>query len=1391
MSFSSVALARLFGVLGCLLPVLATGQTLTINGDVRKVATLASTVATLTGKAELHVSDATDPIAGSIIHLDSPDAWFFTTNIPPSRVVSTFLSRLRVNGAAAALNANVRVVQYGPGAVVIPHAPDFAPLEVFDGRTFTGQSKLLRQYTYHDATSLGALKGAISSFKLKRGYMATVAQQANGTGASKVFIAQDGDLEVGVLPGDLDNQIGYVRVLPWRLVSKKGWGGGDGHQMKLSWRYDWGAEASTDDLDAEYVPMRHGPWWPGFEIINSRRNTTHLLGYNEPDNTWDPAQNPQTVEQAIAQWPELMKSGLRLGAPAPTEGGLNWLYQFIDRCDQLGYRVDFIPVHFYGPNWSAPQLQNWLRGIHERTGRPIWVTEFNNGASWNDNVYRPSEAENATRIGEFIDMMNGSSFIERYAVYNWVGDTRRMVWDGGWPLPAGNRYRDTASPLARVQEMPESGSGVESRYLFEGNTRDSTGNGLDGMQIGAPTFVAGRLGQAIVLDGATDHVQLPAGIGDSTDFTFAAWIYWSGGGEWQRIFDLGVDTNRYLYLSPKAGGNNLRFTIKNGGGEQQLNAPPLPVNQWAHVAVTIAGDTGKLFVNGVLVNTNTAMTINPVDLGTTFNFFGKSKFTADPLFAGRIDDARFLSTALTDAQVAAIVAGNFLHLTSDQWTAASATMLDPFTGSVAGAATGGTGARRFSKVGGPAWLAVASNGVLTGVPGITDGGVNRFLIRVEDSAGSLSVAEFRIAVNHAPGLVARYSFDSTPSATAGTASGTTTGAPVYTTGRRGAAIDLDGTDDFVTLPPGIASHDAITVAAWTSWDGGGNWQRLFDFGNGIDEHLFLTPKSGGNTMRFEIKSYGPVQALETTTMPVGQWTHVAVTLAGGTGHLYVNGILRDTKPIALKPSDFAPGTNFIGKSQFPDPLYNGRVDEFAIFNQALTAVQISSLMEGRAPAFASDLLNKPAGAPGQPYEQSVAANAADPDEGSTLTFSKVSGPEWLSVSSYGRISGVPSASDAGANRFVVRVTDETLLSDDATVSVAVSASSGLVAHYQLDGALANTSGGGPGVATGSPGYEASLFDMALRLDGTDDSVRLPSGIVNGLSDITIATRVKWNGGGSWQRIFDFGNGTTQYLFLSPMSGANTLRFGIVNAGVSQMLDAPALPLGEWTHIAVTLVGNTGTLYVNGAAVDTRSITHDPAALAPMNNFLGKSQYPDPLFNGSIDDFRIYNRGLSGVEVSRLAVPVAAITLPDHSFAGWAAGAALPAGQAGPHADPDRDGVANMLEYLYGLPPLVAGSSPLAEGRFLRSSELGLLENSEKTYLTLQARVRRERPGFTLVPEAAASMAELASAAAATQASQAGVPVADGEFEVITYYYDVALEDSEDGSGVIRLRFNWR
>jgi len=1375
----------------------AAGQTLNLNNDVHRTGTLAAnTVATLTGKSELHINDPGDPIPGCTIHLNSTDSWVFFHKILPSTTVSTFLSRIRVNGAAAVLDTNVRVVEHVAGAVVIPQPASFQPLEVFTGTHLTGASKKLSPYAAYNSGTLGVFGNSIRSFVLKRGYTATFAQNDNGSGISVNYVAQDSDLEVSLLPAALDQSISFIRIFPWRWTGKKGSCDVGATSLKANWYYNWSI-SSNSTLDWEYVAIKQQPNWPGLGEDWKWRGVNHLSGYNEPNNPVEDAYtnlDPDgSVDNAVARWPELLSTGLRVGAPAVTDAGTGWITDFVNKANAAGVRVDYVPIHYYRSYWNktdpagaATQMYDFLKTIHDATGKPIWVTEFNNGANWTDNAHDPDVTQNRNAVEAMINMMDSTPWIERYAVYSHVEWFRQTHYDDGSITPMGAMYRDHVAPIAHQQVVPNSGTSPASDFLFEGSIRD-TRSGNNPTVYGSPELVAGKHGSALSFDGADDYLELPSRMGDSTDFSFAGWVKWGGGANWQRVFDFGTGTNAFLFLSPKAGNNALRFTIKNGGAEQQLNhTAALPVDVWTHVAVTLTGTTGKLFVNGALVATNTAMDINPDAIGTNSNFIGDSQFAADPLFNGQLDDLRFYTTALSDVQVAALAGSTAPQFSAEVLVKPAALKYQPYVSTVASDLSGSA---TFSKLGGPAWLAVAPDGKLTGVPGLDDGGVNTFLVRATTSEGTVETATLQVTVNEIPGQSSRYAFNGNVLSNTGSGHGVASGAPTYVAGVRGQAIDLDGTDDLVTLPAGVATHDEITVASWVNWDGGGNWQRLFDFGNGTGEYIFLCPKSGSDRMLLLIRKDGVENATDTTTLATNQWVHLAATLGGGNLRLFVNGIQVSSVATAFKVSDINPAANYIGDSQYaPDPLFNGRVDEFQIFNRALTASEITAVMGGQAPAFTSDSITKPAGVIGQAYEQTLAGQATDPNGSTTLTFSKAGGPAWLSVAANGRLSGVPSAADAGLSRFIVRVTDPTGLADDATLNISVPGPADLIAHHQFNNTPADSTGGVTGTNFGTPVYDDGLFERALRLDGTDDYVKLRTNVVNGLTDVTIAARVFWDGGNNWQRIFDFGNNTTQYMVLTPKSAANTLRFTITvsgNGAGEQILETSPLPVGEWSHVAVTLSGDTGTLYVNGAVADSRTITINPADFSPSLNYIGKSQWPDPYFDGLVDDFRIYNRSLSTTEVNALAVPLPAVIVPDPSFEAWAQGFAFPGGEGDAEDDPDGDGTRNLLEYLFGTDPLAAGTSALPVASVKTAAELGGSTEAGKRYLTLSSRMKKVRPGVTLIPEGAATLEGLALPAAAAQMVQAGMPVADGNYETITWYYNVAIEDG--AKGFVRLR----
>lgn len=179
---------------------------------------------------------------------------------------------------------------------------------------------------------------------------------------------------------------------------------------------------------------------------------------------------------------------------------------------------------------------------------------------------------------------------------------------------------------------------------------------------------------------------------------------------------------------------------------------------------------------------------------------------------------------------------------------------------------------------------------------------------------------------------------------------------------------------------------------------------------------------------------------------------------------------------------------------------------------------------------------------------------------------------------------------------------------------------------------------------------AGNYANALKLDGTATAyATLPIGIVSSLSDFTISTWVKMDAISNWMRVFDFGNSTTQYMFLTLQAGTTTVngvkssivRYAIKNGGTELNVSAPyAFPLNTWVQLAVTQSGNTARLYINGALVSTNTALNiKPSQLTPAGtttgttlNYLGKSQFNDPIFNGSIDEFKIYKRALSDAEI---------------------------------------------------------------------------------------------------------------------------------------------------------------
>ncbi|MFH0129927.1 LamG-like jellyroll fold domain-containing protein [Variovorax sp. VaC1] len=181
---------------------------------------------------------------------------------------------------------------------------------------------------------------------------------------------------------------------------------------------------------------------------------------------------------------------------------------------------------------------------------------------------------------------------------------------------------------------------------------------------GGATWTDGRLAgeKAVLLNGSGAFVKLPAGVmANLHDFTLCLWVNATASTKNSWLVAMSSSYVSYFGVLPSDGSAALRSTITGTlyFGEQNVSAPAaLPVGRWVHLAVTLSGSTGTLYLDGNIVGTNPKMDFAPYQLGETpDNWLGRSPYPSDPFFKGAVQDLRLYSGALTQAAIAGIAAG--------------------------------------------------------------------------------------------------------------------------------------------------------------------------------------------------------------------------------------------------------------------------------------------------------------------------------------------------------------------------------------------------------------------------------------------------------------------------------------------------------------------------------------------------------------------------------------------------------------------------------------------------------------------------------------------------------------------------------------------------------------
>ena len=406
------------------------GKITIINGELSGVS-VSGVGNIIMGESSYIYLDNSYPIGeGLSITFESNNTWIRLNNVKTSTAYYNYSDNFFHENQVLSYPETLRIDNYYQnGSIIRPHNDNSSHLTVFSENNFNGEfGNIFNNNVYLDESIPNGLNNDISSFILKKGYMATFAENNDGTGNSKVFIASEEDIIIDELSEYLNNRISFIRVLPWNWVSKKGTAG-DIQYMNNDWFYKWSNNGNSN-LDREYTPMA---WGKGaadddndIEIIKNKYKSTHLLAFNEPDDCNGQSGqygNMCVVDTSLTYYKNLLKSGLRMISPACRQDAVfGWLNEFNSKSIDENIRIDVIAVHWYdwgsnpqnSPN-ANPQdvfnrFVNYIESVHQTYGLPIWITEFNANRHRNEWVHR-----------QFLQLalpyLEETDYIERYAFF--------------------------------------------------------------------------------------------------------------------------------------------------------------------------------------------------------------------------------------------------------------------------------------------------------------------------------------------------------------------------------------------------------------------------------------------------------------------------------------------------------------------------------------------------------------------------------------------------------------------------------------------------------------------------------------------------------------------------------------------------------------------------------------------------------------------------------------------------------------------------------------------------------------------------------------------------------------------------------------------------------------
>jgi hypothetical protein len=711
----------------------------------------------------------------------------------------------------------------------------------------------------------------------------------------------------------------------------------------------------------------------------------------------------------------------------------------------------------------------------------------------------------------------------------------------------------------------------------EGDAADDVGpNG--GTVSGNVAFASGKVGSAYHFEGVAgdwvdENVAIPtAGFPTgSADRTLELWVK----------VDAYVASEAWLAGYGSIGTFNAVYAIVTGGADNRISfsqwgggiaGPSLLPGEWYHVAASNRGSTARLYLNGELVGVQDLVIDTPPD---TILYLGQAPGDDTRRLQGWVDEVSIYDRALCDAEIRAIYEAGIMGKKSG-------TAPDPDCNA-------------------------------NGLPDECETDCNKNVLpddcdiasgTSKDVNGDGLPDECEKVPSILDGIVSWWPGEGDGTDIVGGRNATASGNVSYAAGKVGSAFSFQGIEgdrvgDNLSVPAGglpTGSADR-TLELWVMVDvpvpheaflagygAFGTFNRVYV--------LFIAEDQRVGFSQWGASVMGPV--LET-----GVWYHVAVSSMGTAAALYVNGELAGAANLL---SDTPPGTTFyMGQlDNDDDRMLQGSLDEVTVYDRALCAGEIRAIY--RAGSAGKDGVT-----PANDCNGNLVSDYCEPD-----------------------CNGNKLADDCDIASGTSEDQDMDGIPDECQPQAPVPG--GLVSWWPGEGDASDIIGSNNGTLQWNATFDAGLVGSAFKFQEFGDLVEAPAvGLPIGNSDRTMELWVKvdaFDAGESF--IAGYGQlGTLNAVYILYTAGS-TLAFSQWGAGVV----GPVLETGVWYHVAVTTVGSSVTLYLNGAVVGTGDIPIE----TPEGTLFHIGGVPgdiDRRLQGSVDEVSVYDRALCAGEIEAI------------------------------------------------------------------------------------------------------------------------------------------------------------